>query len=450
MTNSSSRPLRVFLCHSSGDKPIVRDLYRRLAAEGWIDAWLDEEKLYPGQDWSYEIEIAVEAADVIIVCLTKHSVSKEGYVQRELRIVLDHADYKPEGTLFIIPVRLEECESPRRLRRWQYADYFPIEERNHAYERLLASLRSRANTLGLSNIKPHDPQPSSLVDINVALTSNEIDPEIAKPSPDLAALIGLKTVKTRILDLIYSFQEQKKRLGQRNMPIINMIFSGNHGTGKRTVAKIISGVLKETGLLKKGHVHEVAVLDLVSEHLGQAALKAAKQFEYALDGVLYIEDAHKLTDIKHFNSSGEVLKTLLVFMEINRGRVAVIVSSSSKEIKSFLRNDPGLQRHFPSENVIEFPDYTPSELMLILLTMIRDEKLNLSVPAYNRINEILRAMYSRRKEGFDNALEIRELLDALKRHRANRVLHEHLLETTPLEPIDIPSHYLVFLNEANI
>ena len=145
----ATRPLRVFLCHAREDKPIVRELYRQLDSEGWIDAWLDVEKLYPGQDWNLEIEQAVEAADVIIVCLSNHSVSKEGYVQREIRMVLDLADYKPEGTLFIIPVRLEECEPPRRLRRWQYADYFPQNDRDWAYGRLLISLRSRAKALGI-------------------------------------------------------------------------------------------------------------------------------------------------------------------------------------------------------------------------------------------------------------------------------------------------------------
>jgi hypothetical protein len=145
-----SRQLRVFLCHSSDDKPTVRELYHRLDSEGWIDAWLDEKKIYPGQDWNYEIEQAVEEADVILACLTKNSVTKEGYVQRELRISLDFADYKPEGTLYIIPVRLEECEPPKRIRRWQYADYFPEGHRNIAYQRLLESLKFRATNLGIS------------------------------------------------------------------------------------------------------------------------------------------------------------------------------------------------------------------------------------------------------------------------------------------------------------
>jgi len=144
-----TRPLRVFLCHSSHDKPAVRELYRQLSTEGWMDVWLDEEKLYPGQDWNLEIEKAVEAADAILVCLSNNSITKEGYIQRELRIVLDYADYKPEGTLYLIPIRLEQCDPPRRLRAWQYADYFE-KDRDRAYQRLLISLQMRAKSLGVS------------------------------------------------------------------------------------------------------------------------------------------------------------------------------------------------------------------------------------------------------------------------------------------------------------
>ncbi len=142
--------LKVFLCHASDDKPVVRELGRRLRAEGWLDVWLDEEKLLPGQDWDLEIEKAVETAHIVLVCLSKHSVSKEGYVQKELRLVLDVALNMPEGSIFVIPLRLEECEIPRRLRSWQWVNYFPPENRPAACERLLASLRLRAGTLGIS------------------------------------------------------------------------------------------------------------------------------------------------------------------------------------------------------------------------------------------------------------------------------------------------------------
>lgn len=143
----SEPKLSVFLCHSSHDKPIVRELYLRLLGESWLDPWLDEEKLLPGQDWDLEIEKAVEKAHAVIVCLSKNSVTKEGYIQRELKFALDIALEKPEGTIFIIPLRLDDCELPRRLRSWQYVDYFPQDHRKRAYQRLTQSLHARYSQL---------------------------------------------------------------------------------------------------------------------------------------------------------------------------------------------------------------------------------------------------------------------------------------------------------------
>jgi hypothetical protein len=140
---TETRKLRVFLCHASQDKPIVRELYQRLNAEGWIDPWVDEEKLLPGQEWAAEIPQAVRDADVVIVCISKKSVTKEGYVQKEISYALDIADEKPEGTIYIIPVLLEECQVPGRLRRWQYLDY----NKEKSYEKLLLSLKYRADRL---------------------------------------------------------------------------------------------------------------------------------------------------------------------------------------------------------------------------------------------------------------------------------------------------------------
>src|SRR3712207_6126465 len=104
MSSKDPRPLRVFLCHSLGDKPAVRDLYQRLRAEQGIEPWFDEEDLLPGQDWDQEIQKAVRAADVVLVCLSRSSITKAGYVQKEIRYALDVADEQPEGTIFIIPL----------------------------------------------------------------------------------------------------------------------------------------------------------------------------------------------------------------------------------------------------------------------------------------------------------------------------------------------------------
>jgi hypothetical protein len=143
MLNGKQRSLKVFLCHAKPDKPEVKKLYDKLSANG-IDAWLDEEKLLPGQDWDFEIQRSVRKSDIIIVCLSNRSITKEGYVQKEIRMALDIADEKPEGTIFLIPARLEECEVPARLSKWQWVDLF-----NEAdVHKLNQALQIRAKEIG--------------------------------------------------------------------------------------------------------------------------------------------------------------------------------------------------------------------------------------------------------------------------------------------------------------
>jgi formylglycine-generating enzyme required for sulfatase activity len=136
------RPLRVFLCHASQDKPPVRRLHDALKAEDWIDPWLDKAKILPGQDWRIIIEKAVEYADVVIVCLSNQSVSKEGFVQREIKYAYDLALEKPEETIFLIPLRLDDCPVPRGLRTFQWVDYFGSDN-SDAYSDLLEALKLR-------------------------------------------------------------------------------------------------------------------------------------------------------------------------------------------------------------------------------------------------------------------------------------------------------------------
>src|SRR5574341_345122 len=136
------RKLKVFLCHSKDDKQKVRELYQRLVDDGF-DAWLDEEKLLPGHEWDLEIRKAVRNSDIVVVCLSNSSITKEGYIQKEIRFALDIADEKPEGTIFIIPARLEDCTIPDRLSKWQRVDLFD----DKGYEKLKLSLVLRAQSL---------------------------------------------------------------------------------------------------------------------------------------------------------------------------------------------------------------------------------------------------------------------------------------------------------------
>lgn len=143
------RKLRVFLCHTAHDKPLVRDVYIRLESEGWIDPWLDEEKLLAGLEWGIQIEKAVESTDAVIVFLSAQALTKEGYVQKELRLALDLALYKPENSIFIIPLRLDNSGVPYSLKSYQYIDYFPSDKTEISYKKLLSSLDVRARRLGI-------------------------------------------------------------------------------------------------------------------------------------------------------------------------------------------------------------------------------------------------------------------------------------------------------------
>lgn len=138
-TTAIKRTLKVFLCHSSQDKPAVQELYNRLLNEKWIDPWLDKEKLLPGQDFDSEIEKAIESSDAVIAFISKIAVSKTGYIQKELKLIYNAAMFKPEGQIFSIPLRLEECTPPPSLKLWHWSDYFGA-EKEKTYKSLLKSL----------------------------------------------------------------------------------------------------------------------------------------------------------------------------------------------------------------------------------------------------------------------------------------------------------------------
>jgi hypothetical protein len=126
---------RIFLCHSSADKPAIRELFHKLRQEGLVP-WFDEESLLPGEDWALAIRHAVRSADCIVVCLSRASTTSAGYVHREIKEALDVADEQPEGAIFVIPARLEECDVPDGLRHLHWVDLFA----EGGYQRLLRAL----------------------------------------------------------------------------------------------------------------------------------------------------------------------------------------------------------------------------------------------------------------------------------------------------------------------
>lgn len=131
-----SKQLRIFLLHARSDEDTVFLLYRRLTKDG-ADVWLDRVKLRPGQDWQYEIRRAIYSSDIVIACLSKQFNRQGGYRHEELRIAVEKANLLPEDEIFIIPARLESCDMPESLRRWQRVDLFEAD----GYKKLISALK---------------------------------------------------------------------------------------------------------------------------------------------------------------------------------------------------------------------------------------------------------------------------------------------------------------------
>ena len=140
---TSKHPLKIFISYASGDRSKAQELHAYLAAQG-TDPWLDTENLLPGQDWKIEISKALDETHLILLCLSKTSVTREGYVQKEMRLALDRALEIPQGEIFLIPARFEEVELPFSLRDYQWVDLYT----ESGKKKLLKSLSLRAEKVG--------------------------------------------------------------------------------------------------------------------------------------------------------------------------------------------------------------------------------------------------------------------------------------------------------------
>lgn len=150
-SNSNVTKLIPFLCYAKENQVVVREFSLRLKSEGWIDPWFDEDDILPGQLWQDSVTNAVRNSHAVIIFLSKVAIASEGFFHKELKLALDTAAEKPEGTIFIIPIRINDCFVPEILLKYQYVDYFGSDEhKEHIYAHLIASLKWRAENLGIN------------------------------------------------------------------------------------------------------------------------------------------------------------------------------------------------------------------------------------------------------------------------------------------------------------
>jgi hypothetical protein len=139
-----------FLCYSKENKSIVREFSAKLKSEDWIDPWFDEEDILPGQLWENSVIEAVRRSDAVIIFLSTIALSNEGFFHREIKLAIDTAMEKPQGTIFIIPVRIDDCVVPDMLTKYQYVDYFGTPKHiDQMHTFLIAALKNRAQTLNI-------------------------------------------------------------------------------------------------------------------------------------------------------------------------------------------------------------------------------------------------------------------------------------------------------------
>lgn len=259
----------------------------------------------------------------------------------------------------------------------------------------------------------------------------------------LDAMIGLAAVKEQIRSLVNlaRAQDRWRAAGMRIMPVsLHLVFTGNPGTGKTSVARLVGEIYAALGLLKTDHVVEVDRGGLCGGYLGQTALKTAECIDKALDGILFIDEAYALARGgaagRDYDYGLEAIDTLLKRMEDDRERLAVIVAGYTEPMKHFIGSNPGLQSRFT--RYIEFPDYSAGELIEIFIARCSEAGFVFGAGTKKRIIQVITALHSGRDVNFGNARVIRTLFEATMERQAARLNHDEDADSTLLQPDDIP------------
>lgn len=251
---------------------------------------------------------------------------------------------------------------------------------------------------------------------------------IKNSEDELNDLIGLASVKEEIRTFKNFIRIQRER-AKKNLPTpptsYHLVFSGNPGTGKTTVARIVAKIFNELGVLSKGHLVEVSRADLVAGYVGQTAMKTNEKIDSALDGVLFIDEAYTLSKGSENDFGQEAIDTLLKRMEDDRKRLVVIVAGYTNEIKNFINSNPGLSSRF--NRYIEFPDYTETELVEIFKSNLSKYGYYLNANAETTLKENVHSTVLKKENQlsvnrtFGNGRYVRNLFEKVIEKQANRL-----------------------------
>ena len=244
------------------------------------------------------------------------------------------------------------------------------------------------------------------------------DPESLK---ELDELVGLENVKSEIRSIVNfaRIQAIRKRRGLKVFPLsYHLVFTGNPGTGKTTVARIVAKVYKELGLISKGHLVEVDRAGLVAGYVGQTAIKTHGVIDKAMGGVLFIDEAYMLSSERDVFGQ-EAIDTLLKEMEDHRDDLIVIVAGYKSLMQTFIESNPGLKSRF--NRFIEFADYDPEQLYAIFKSLCKKNQYDLAEDAEDLVKDYFRRVYEARTESFGNGRAVRNCFEKMITNQANRL-----------------------------
>ena len=286
----------------------------------------------------------------------------------------------------------------------------------------------------------HEILVKDLKQLKEILKSHQAEPSPSKlksSTSELDTLVGLASVKEEIKTLsnFIKIQQKRKEQGLKSSSVsYHCVFTGNPGTGKTTVARIVAQIYKDLGILSKGHLVETDRAGLVAEYVGQTAVKTNKIIDSALDGVLFIDEAYSLIGTGQ-DYGKEAIATLLKRMEDNRDRLVVILAGYSKEMQDFINTNPGLQSRF--NRYIDFPDYSAEELLQIFEKNVEKFDYKLQKEALVAMSEYFQHAVENKDANFGNARFVRNIFEKTLEKQANRLSTDPDLDTNELTLITL-------------
>lgn len=260
--------------------------------------------------------------------------------------------------------------------------------------------------------------------VTEAVESEEKEPEptYEELMEELDALVGLETVKEDIKTMINFLRICKLRQerGLKTPELSHhMVFSGNPGTGKTTIARLLSKIYKAIGLLEKGQLVEVDRAGLIAGYQGQTAIKTAEVVQSAIGGVLFIDEAYSLVQGDNDSYGKECIATVLKAMEDNRDQLVVIVAGYDDLMHKFIESNPGLKSRF--NKYIHFPDYTGEEMEKIFLLQCKSNGYQIEEAGQKLLRDVFNRMYEMRDENFGNGRTVRNTFEKIINCQATRL-----------------------------